>query len=145
MANYILGIDQGTTGTRAYFVDKEGRFYAGAYKEHRQIYPQPGWVEHDPEEIWASVCGVVHQLLEEGAVRPGDSEGIGLANQGETVMVWERATGKPIYNAIVWQCRRTADMVEELRARPGLKAKVHQKTGVFIDSYFSAPKIRWIL
>lgn len=145
MPKYILGIDQGTTGTRAYFVDKEGRFYAGAYKEHRQIYPQPGWVEHDPEEIWESTCAVVRQVTEEGNVKPGDIEGIGIANQGETVMVWEQATGKPIYNAIVWQCRRTADMIEELRTRPGLEAKIHQRTGVFIDSYFSAPKVRWIL
>lgn len=145
MGRYILGIDQGTTGTRAFFVDREGQFYSGAYAEHQQFYPRPGWVEHDPEEIWEQTTRVVNQALQEGNVTPREIEAIGIANQGETVMVWERDTGKPIYNAIVWQCRRTADMAEELSARPGMAAKIQEKTGLIVDAYFSATKIRWIL
>ena len=146
--NYILTIDQGTTGTRAALVSKECEFLFSSYLEHVQIYPKPSWVEHDPIEIWNNTKKVVSDVLHEATTEGIDLhniKGIGIANQGETVMLWDKNTGKPLYNAIVWQCRRTSDYVEELKHLPGIEEKIKQKTGLVLDAYFSATKIKWIV
>ena len=143
-SGYILAIDQGTTGTTALAVDHDGRVVGQAYREVAQIYPQPGWVEHDPLELFGSCESTVAELLERTGIRPGQLRAIGITNQRETTIVWERATGRPVFNAVVWQCRRTASMCDELKAR-GLEDMVRAKTGLPIDAYFSATKIRWIL
>jgi glycerol kinase len=137
----ILGIDQGTTGTRAVVVDAGGEVRAMAYRTHRQIHPHPGWVEHDPEEIWRNTLDVV-----EAAVREvkADVRAIGIANQGETCLAWEAATGRPVSNAIVWQDARTLEFVERLKAE-GAEAWVHRASGLVLDPYFSASKMRWLL
>jgi glycerol kinase len=140
---YILAIDQGTTGSRAIVYDKDGRQVAGAYQEFTQHFPQPGWVEHDPEEIWASVRAPLEAVLRD--VPPGSIAGIGITNQRETVVVWDRETGEPVHNAIVWQCRRTAGRCDELRATAGETELFRDRTGLPIDAYFSATKIEWIL
>ena len=144
VSGYILAIDQGTTGTTALLVDGSGRVLWQAYREITQIYPQPGWVEHDPSDIFDSVIETVDELLEATEIHPRQIIAIGIANQRETTIVWERATGKPVSNAIVWQCRRTAPLCDDLKAR-GLEATVAEKTGLPIDAYFPATKIRWIL
>ncbi|MBV8881372.1 MAG: glycerol kinase GlpK [Planctomycetaceae bacterium] len=136
----IVAIDEGTTGVRAIAVDDRGRLIDSAYREFRQIFPKPGWVEHDPEEIWQATLAVLRQVVKEAA----QVTAIGLTNQRETVVVWDRKTGRPVYNAIVWQCRRTADACERLRAR-GLGPTIRKKTGLVIDAYFSATKVEWIL
>ena len=149
-AQYILAIDQGTTGSRAIVYDRDGRQVAlrpgsgqaSAYKEFPQYFPQPGWVEHDPEEIWASVGDTMQAVLKQ--VPQGSILGIGITNQRETTVVWDRDTGKPIYNAIVWQCRRTAERCDEL-IRAGEADLLRERTGLPIDAYFSATKIEWIL
>ncbi len=141
---YILSIDQGTTGSRAYIFDKPGRIVSSAYKEFRQIYPREGWVEHDPEEIWRSVECVVKQALASKRIKPADIAAIGITNQRETTVLWDRKTGKPVYNAIVWQCRRTAGICEKLK-KQGNAGLFRRKTGLVIDAYFSATKIKWIL
>jgi glycerol kinase len=129
----IVGIDQGTTGTRACAVDEEGDVVAQSYRPHAQIHPRPGWVEHDAEEIWHNVEEVL------GEVRAGSEVmGIGLAHQGETVLAWDRKTGKPLHNAIVWQDARTIDTCEELALDVGFAKRVTEKTGLRIDPYFSA-------
>ena len=138
----ILAIDQGTTGSRAIVYDRDGVQVASAYREFRQIFPQPGWVEHDPEEIWASVHDTVQAVL--GQVPKGSIKGIGITNQRETTVVWDRDTGEPVYNAIVWQCRRTAERCDEL-IRAGEADHLRERTGLPIDAYFSATKIEWIL
>ncbi len=140
---YILAIDQGTTGSRAIVYDKNGRQVASAYREFPQYFPQPGWVEHDPEEIWQSVYSTVQQVLKK--VSPSSIAAIGITNQRETTVIWDRRTGKPVYNAIVWQCRRTAGRCEELKKKKGLADSIGKKTGLPIDAYFSATKIEWIL
>lgn len=144
MGKYILAIDQGTTSSRAIIFDKSGGNVCSAQKEFTQIYPQPSWVEHDPEEIWQSQLEVVQGCFENG-VLPSDIAAIGITNQRETTIVWERATGKPIYNAIVWQCRRTADFCTDIRENEKLEEMVFSKTGLVCDAYFSASKVRWIL
>ena len=144
MSKYILAIDQGTTGSRAVLIDAGGRAVASEGEEFAQIFPRPGWVEHDAEAIWASVASVTRKVLQKSAVRPTDIAAIGITNQRETVLLWDRATGKPVHNAIVWQCRRTAPLCDRLRRR-GLQRFIARKTGLVIDPYFSASKIRWLL
>ncbi|AKC71318.1 glycerol kinase GlpK [Pandoraea oxalativorans] len=141
---YILAFDQGTTSSRALLFDRDGHVVATAQKEFRQIYPHPGWVEHDPREIWATQAGVAAEALTHAGVGGGDVAAIGITNQRETTIVWDRRTGEPVYNAIVWQDRRTAVFCDALRAQ-GKEALVAQRTGLRIDSYFSGSKIRWIL
>ncbi len=142
--SYILALDQGTTSSRAIVFAADGSLKAVAQKEFTQIFPKAGWVEHDPREIWASQIGVAIEALGRAALSSSDIAAIGITNQRETTVVWDRNTGEPIYNAIVWQDRRTADYCERLKA-DGAGAMVQQKTGLLIDAYFSASKIRWIL
>ena len=141
---YILALDQGTTSSRAIVFDHDGAIRAVAQKEFTQIFPSAGWVEHDPGEIWASQIGVAVEALGRAQVRPKDLAAIGITNQRETTIVWDRETGEPVYNAIVWQDRRTADYCERLKAQ-GAGETIQAKTGLLIDAYFSASKIRWIL
>lgn len=144
MEKYILSFDAGTTSSRAIIFNKKGRIINVAQKEFRQIYPKAGWVEHDPMEIWASQSGVAREVLEMSAIRPDQIVGIGITNQRETTLVWDKNTGKPVYNAIVWQCRRTASYCERLKEK-GWIDKIRDKTGLVLDAYFSATKIAWIL
>jgi glycerol kinase len=140
---HVLAIDQGTTGSRAIVFDKRGRAVASAYEEFPQYFPKPGWVEHDPEEIWRSVYRTVQKAL---AGVPGRSiAAVGITNQRETTVIWDRRSGRPVARAIVWQCRRTAGRCRELAAEPGLSRLVRKKTGLPIDAYFSATKAEWIL
>ena len=141
---YILALDQGTTSSRAIVFDKQGRVCGKAQQEFKQIYPKPGWVEHDPHDIYGSQVGVISEALIRAGVSVDSIAAIGMTNQRETTFVWERATGRPVYNAIVWQCRRTADYCEELK-RDGLADMIYQKTGLVLDAYFSATKLKWIL
>jgi glycerol kinase len=143
-AKYILAIDQGTTSTRAIVFDSSGRPVASAQKELPQIFPKPGWVEHDPEEIWRATGEVCRGALAEAKLEAAVLAGIGITNQRETTIVWDRATGKPVYNAIVWQDRRTSEMCAELK-RGGHEKAVSDKTGLLLDPYFSGTKIAWIL
>ena len=144
MEQLILAIDQGTTSSRAILFDKNGDAVAKAQVGFAQIYPQPGWVEHDPMEILSSQLSAVRQTLDAAKAVPGQILAVGITNQRETTVVWERETGRPITNAIVWQCRRTAELCEDLKSQ-GLSDVVAQKTGLVIDPYFSGTKIRWIL
>ena len=141
---YILALDQGTTSSRAIVFDHDGAVRSLAQKEFTQIFPQAGWVEHDPREIWASQIGVAVEALARAQLRSTDIAAIGITNQRETTIVWDRETGEPIHNAIVWQDRRTADFCERLKA-DGAGEVIQAKTGLLIDAYFSASKIRWIL
>ena len=141
---YILSLDQGTTSSRAIVFDKAGGIRAVAQKEFRQIFPTPGWVEHDAREIWASQIGVAVEALGRAGLGLKDIAAVGITNQRETTVVWDRETGEPIHNAIVWQDRRTANFCEQLKA-DGAGPMVQQKTGLLIDAYFSGSKIRWIL
>jgi glycerol kinase len=141
---FILALDQGTTSSRAIVFDHDGAIRSIAQKEFAQIYPQAGWVEHDPQEIWASQIGVAVEALGRAQVRPSDLAAVGITNQRETTIVWDRETGEPIHNAIVWQDRRTADFCERLKA-DGAGETIQAKTGLLVDAYFSASKIRWIL
>ena len=142
--DYILALDQGTTSSRAILFDRAGKIVSLAQKTFRQIFPKPGWVEHNPMEIWGSQSGVAREALEEAGVRPEEVAAIGITNQRETTIVWDKATGKPIHNAIVWQCRRTAAICDELKAR-GLEDYIRENTGLVIDAYFSGTKVRWVL
>lgn len=144
MEKYILSFDAGTTSSRAIIFNKKGQIINVAQKEFQQIYPKAGWVEHDPMEIWASQSGVAREVLEMSAIRPDQIVGIGITNQRETTLVWDKNTGKPVYNAIVWQCRRTASYCERLKEK-GWIDKIRDKTGLVVDAYFSATKIAWIL
>ncbi|MCL2508746.1 MAG: glycerol kinase GlpK [Oscillospiraceae bacterium] len=141
---YVLALDQGTTSSRAILFDRRGQIIAKAQNEFTQIYPQNGWVEHDPMEILASQYKAVADLFRDSGISPADVACAGIANQRETTILWDRRTGKPVHNAIVWQCRRTADLCGELKAQ-GLEPYVKEKTGLLIDAYFSGTKIRWIL
>ena len=143
-ASYILSLDQGTTSSRAILFDHNGAIRQMAQKEFRQYYPQPGWVEHDAEEIWSSQYGVLAEVLAKGNVTTKDIAAIGITNQRETVIVWDRVSGRPIHPAIVWQDRRTAGYCDELKAQ-GLEKMIRERTGLVIDAYFSATKLRWIL
>ncbi len=140
---YILAIDQGTTGSRAIVYDKQGAQVAVAYREFTQHFPKPGWVEHDPEEIWQSVQTTLREVLAQ--VPASSIAAIGITNQRETTVVWDRETGLPVHNAIVWQCRRTADRCDEINRTPGETEFFHERTGLPVDAYFSATKIEWIL
>ncbi|MDE0299697.1 MAG: glycerol kinase GlpK [Candidatus Poribacteria bacterium] len=140
---YVLSIDQGTTGTTALLVDAQGNIAARGYKELRQDYPRPGWVEQDPLEIWETVLHVIHDVIDSGG-EPRGINAIGIANQRETTILWDRDTGEPIHPAIVWQCRRTADECDGVKER-GLDDVIHAKTGLLVDPYFSATKIAWVI
>ena len=141
---FILALDQGTSSSRSIVFDEAGRIVAIAQREFRQIYPQPGWVEHDPNEIWASQLATAHEALAKAGLTAKDIAAIGITNQRETTVVWNRRTGEPIYNAIVWQDRRGEPLCAHLRAQ-GLAETIRHSTGLVIDAYFSATKIRWIL
>lgn len=144
MSAYVIAIDQGTTSSRAIVFNDAGRAVSAGQYPFRQIYPKPGWVEHDPEEILDSQLRALAQAFEKSGVEASEIAGIGITNQRETTVVWDRITGKPIYNAIVWQCRRTAPICDRLSA-DGLGAYIRDKTGLLIDAYFSGTKIKWIL
>jgi glycerol kinase len=141
---YILALDQGTTGSTALLVDAEGAVRARGYAELTQHYPQPGWVEHDPEEIWSTVGAAARRALAEAGVTAGEIAAVGITNQRETTIVWDRATGTPIHRAIVWQCRRTAAICDALKAK-GAEPLVRERTGLVLDAYFSGTKIGWLL
>jgi glycerol kinase len=141
---YVLAIDQGTTSSRAILFSRDGKIAGVAQKEFRQIFPKPGWVEHDGMEIWSSVVGVIGEVLASTNVSAGEVAAIGITNQRETTVVWDKHTGVPVYNAIVWQSRQTADICEELKAQ-GLNDLFRSKTGLLIDAYFSGTKVKWIL
>ena len=143
MSDYILSIDQGTTSSRAILFNREGSIVAVSQKEFEQIYPKPGWVEHDPLEIWSSQVSVVTEAIAKAGLNSIDIHAIGITNQRETTIVWDKETGLPLYNAIVWQDRRTSDYCDSIRKEHG--DMIRQKTGLIIDSYFSATKVRWIL
>ncbi len=144
MTKAILSLDQGTTSSRAILFDRAGRILAASQKEFRQIYPRPGWVEHDPLEIWESQLQVAKDVLRRASLSPREVAAIGITNQRETTVVWDRKTGQPVTNAIVWQCRRTAPQCERLK-QEGWAARIRSKTGLVIDAYFSATKLQWIL
>lgn len=141
---YILALDQGTTSSRAIIFDKSGNILKVAQKEFTQIYPKAGWVEHDAMEIWGTQSGVAREVLETAGVNPHEIAAIGITNQRETTVVWDKNTGKPIYNAIVWQCRRTANICDDLKAK-GYEKHIRENTGLVVDAYFSGTKVKWIL
>lgn len=144
MGKYVMALDQGTTSSRCILFNKKGEILSMAQKEFGQIYPKPGWVEHNPMEIWSSQLAVTMEAMAMVGASPSDIAGIGITNQRETTIVWDKNTGEPVYNAIVWQCRRTADKIDELVAA-GYGDIIREKTGLVPDSYFSATKIAWIL
>lgn len=141
---YVLALDQGTTSSRAILFDQAGKSVGVAQEELTQIYPLAGWVEHDPLDIWDSQIGVAREVLEKAGIHPDFVAAIGITNQRETSIVWDRVTGVPIYNAVVWQCRRTASICDDLKAR-GLEPYIRQTTGLVVDAYFSGTKVKWIL
>ncbi len=143
-ARYILALDQGTTSSRSILFDREGKPVAAAQQEFRQHYPQPGWVEHDPMEIWESQLATARAVLEKAGASPAAVAAIGITNQRETTVVWDRRSGQPIHNAIVWQCRRTTDLCEQLKGQ-GLEETFRSRTGLVIDAYFSGTKVKWLL
>src|SRR5712671_1257025 len=142
MAEFILAVDQGTTGTTVFVVDRGGRIRGRAYAEIRQFYPKPGWVEHDPDEIYRSVVALSKKAIVAAKVSAQAIAGIGITNQRETFVVWERKSGRPVYRAIVWQCRRSAAICDRLREREG---EVASRTGLLVDPYFSGTKLKWLL
>lgn len=144
MEKYLMALDAGTTSTRAIIFNKKGQIVKTSQKEFRQIYPNPGWVEHDAMEIWGAQSGVTREVIETSGIMPNQIAAMGIANQRETTVVWEKKSGKPVYNAIVWQCRRTADFCKKLK-NTEWKEVIRKKTGLVIDAYFSASKIAWIL
>lgn len=144
MGKYLIALDQGTTSSRCIIFDKQGNIINVAQKEFTQIFPHPGWVEHDPMEIWSSQLAVLTEAKARCNVDVSDIAAIGITNQRETTIVWDRHTGQPVYNAIVWQCRRTAEYCDQLKAK-GLEKSIKEKTGLIVDAYFSGTKVRWIL
>lgn len=144
MFKYIMSLDQGTTSSRCILFDTHGQIVSSAQREFRQIYPNAGWVEHDPMDIWATQFSVATEAMLKANIDSKNIAAIGIANQRETTVVWNKKTGRPIYNAIVWQCRRTAEFCDELRKK-GYEEKIREKTGLILDAYFSATKIKWIL
>ena len=145
MKQYVIALDQGTTSSRCILFDREQNIVGVAQREFTQIYPKPGWVEHDPMEIWSSQSSVLTEVLAQTGIAPTEVAAIGITNQRETTIVWDKATGRPIYNAIVWQCRRTAPLCEELKADGDFSDYIKEHTGLLIDAYFSATKLKWIL
>lgn len=141
---YVVALDQGTTSSRAIVFDHDANIVSVSQREFTQLYPNPGWVEHDPMEIWASQSSVLVEALARAGIHSDEVAAIGITNQRETTVIWEKATGKPIYNAIVWQCRRSAEICEQLKAQ-GLEEYVRENTGLLLDPYFSGTKIKWIL
>lgn len=141
---YVVALDQGTTSSRAIVFDHDANIVSVSQREFTQLYPNPGWVEHDPMEIWASQSSVLIEVLARAGIHSDEVAAIGITNQRETTVIWEKATGKPIYNAIVWQCRRSAEICEQLKAQ-GLEEYVRDNTGLLLDPYFSGTKIKWIL
>ncbi|MGL5478494.1 MAG: FGGY family carbohydrate kinase, partial [Clostridium sp.] len=144
MNKYIIALDQGTTSSRAIIFDKDQNILGISQKEITQFYPKEGWVEHNPMEIWASQYGVLQEALAKANITQEEIAAIGITNQRETTIVWDKNTGEPIYNAIVWQCRRTAKICDELREK-GLETYIKKSTGLVLDAYFSGTKIKWIL
>lgn len=144
MKKYVMAFDQGTTSSRCIIFDKSGKIKSMAAKEFNQIYPRPGWVEHDPMEIWSSQISVATEAMAKSGIEAGEIAAIGITNQRETTIVWNKTTGQPVYNAIVWQCRRTSNMVEEIK-QSGLEPYIRETTGLIPDAYFSATKIKWLL
>lgn len=144
MGEFILTIDQGTTSTRAILFNRKGEIVHTAQREFRQIFPKPGWVEHNASEIWGSVLSVIASVLTESGHQPEDIDGIGITNQRETTVIWDKTTGQPVYNAIVWQSRQTQAIIDELR-KAGKEESIRQKTGLQLDPYFSGSKVKWIL
>ncbi|MGE5631060.1 MAG: glycerol kinase GlpK, partial [Caulobacteraceae bacterium] len=144
MAKYIMALDQGTTSSRAIIFDNSGDIVSTAQKEFTQIYPNAGWVEHNAMEIWGTQSGVAREALDKAGISAEQIAAIGITNQRETTVVWDKTTGKPLHNAIVWQCRRTAPICDRLK-QMGLEAAIRQKTGLVVDAYFSGTKIKWIL
>ncbi len=143
-SDFILAIDQGTTSSRSILFDQLGNIHSVSQREFKQLYPQPGWVEHDAEEIWSTQVGTIAEVITKAGIGFHQIAGIGITNQRETTVVWDRTTGKPLYNAIVWQDRRTSEYCDELRAA-GHGTMIQEKTGLIVDSYFSATKVKWIL
>src|SRR5262245_49935160 len=141
---YVLAIDQGTTGTTVLIFDREVKIKGRAYSEITQYYPKPGWVEHDPTEIWQVTMKVVAEALLNAGIEASELRAIGITNQRETTLLWDRATGRPVHNAIVWQDRRTADLCEHLKSQ-GLEENLRARTGLIFDAYFSGTKVKWIL
>lgn len=141
---YIIALDQGTTSSRAVIFDRDMNIVSKSQREFTQIYPEPGWVEHNPMEIWATQRSVLTEVIAQSGISLRDVAGIGITNQRETTIVWDRNTGEPVYNAIVWQCRRTAEICEDLKKK-GLEEYIRNNTGLIIDAYFSATKVKWIL
>ena len=144
METYIAALDQGTTTSRAILFNSRGEIVSKAQYPFRQIFPQPGWVEHDPMEIWATTVRALSEAVDAAHIDPKAIAGVGITNQRETAILWDRRTGQPVYNAIVWQCRRTAEICDRLKA-DGLGETVTEKTGLLIDAYFSGTKVRWVL
>lgn len=144
MKKYILALDQGTTSSRAILFDQQQNIVATAQSLFTQIYPKSGWVEHDPIEIWATQSGVMHEVIAKAGIDPSEIDSIGITNQRETTVVWDKETGRPIYNAIVWQCRRTADVSDQIKESE-LGTYIKNNTGLIVDAYFSATKVAWIL
>jgi len=144
MNGYILAIDQGTTGSRVMILNQKAQVVASAYSEFPQIYPQPGWVEHDPEVIWTTTLNVLKRALAAGDIKLKEITAIGITNQRETTVLWDRKTLEPVHNAIVWQCRRSADICDQLK-ESGLERLVQEKTGLVLDAYFSGSKVKWLL
>lgn len=142
---YVMALDQGTTSSRAILFDHKGSIISAAQKEFTQIYPQAGWVEHDAMEIWATQSGVAREVIEREGISPAEIAAFGITNQRETTVVWDKNTGKPVYNAIVWQCRRTAEICDAIKDADGMEQYIRENTGLVIDAYFSATKIKWIL
>jgi len=145
MKQYVVALDQGTTSSRCIIFDKAQNVIGVSQREFSQIYPKPGWVEHDPMEIWSSQYSVLTEVLAQSGISPQDIAAIGITNQRETTIVWDKATGRPVYNAIVWQCRRTAALCEELKRDSELTEYIRERTGLLVDAYFSATKLKWIL
>ena len=141
---FVMALDAGTSSSRAIVFDHDRRIVSVAQREFRQIYPQPGWVEHDPVEIWDTQLAVAREAMAKAGATASSLAAIGITNQRETTVVWDRETGRPVYNAIVWQCRRTSDFCDELKKR-GLADSIRATTGLVPDAYFSGTKLRWIL
>ena len=144
MAKYVMALDAGTTSNRCILFNEKGEICSMAQKEFTQYFPKPGWVEHDPGEIWSTQLAVARQAMNEIHASASDIAAIGITNQRETAIVWDKNTGKPVYNAIVWQCRRTSEYCDSLKEK-GLTEMFQKKTGLVIDAYFSGTKVKWIL